>query len=207
MGLLGFGIKSILKLIIPLAIVGGLLFYFGQGLQNASLEKFDLTGIKDVNPESFTVAGNVYIKNPSDLSIPIESIDYVIYLKETGEEIGAGTLPQFTLEKNNVNKIPFNQQVTWIPTAKLAAELITKDKVLIEVKGKLRINIPTVREYAIPFSQETDIKAYIQQFVTSPIKQPLPITDQPIPVLPAEDKTTDENPEKPLTVIPLPVLN
>jgi len=194
MGLLKFSLRWSLKLVLPIIIIAGILFYYGQGLQNASLERFELTGIDGITTESFTLVGNLFVKNPSDLSIPVESIGYEIFLKDTGEKIGSGNLPEFTLEKSKVSKIPFNQEIEWVPSIKLAADLLTKDKVLITVKGKARINLPKVKEYVIPFSAETDIKEYVGQFVSSPLSldEDLPliensddslISDEPLGIL------------------------
>ena len=194
MGLMKFGIKSLFKIIVPLVVVAGALFYFGQGLQDASLEDFELTGIDEITKESFTIIGNLFVKNPSELSVPIDSIDYDVFLKKTGEKIGSGNLPSFTLEKEKVSQIEFNQEIKWIPTAQLAADLLTEDEVYIEVKGKLKINLPKVKEYSIPFSHEVDIKDYIKQFVGLPINDELPINEG----LPGDMPSDIPNKESPI---------
>ena len=62
MGLLSIG----LRIIIPLAVAGGLLFFYMQGLKDVSLEIFDLTRISNINTESFTLHGNFYVKNTDE---------------------------------------------------------------------------------------------------------------------------------------------
>jgi LEA14-like dessication related protein len=206
MDILRFGGKWTFRILIPIILVAGALFYFGQGLQDASLDRFDVTGIDDITTESFTILGNLFVKNPSEISVPIDIIEYDIFLKETGEKIGSGTLPTFTLEKSTTNKIAFNQKMRWIPTAQLAVNLLTKEKVIIEIKGKLRINVPKVKEYSIPFSQETDIQEYVGQFVPNPIEQPLPIGGAPsVPIEDQPDDSPSNDPYIPDT--PLSILN
>ncbi len=176
----GFLFKWGLRLVLPTLIVAGVLLYFGWGLQNASLEEFRLNGIKDITTDSFTFDGTLFVKNPSDISIPVKSVKYVVIVKETGEVIGEGDVGEFTLEKQVVSKIPFTQEIKWVPTAELALDLITKDEVYVIVRGNLTLDIRKVEEYQIPFEAEQDIRSFVEQFVPLDITEDLPFENIPL---------------------------
>ncbi len=152
--------KWILTLILPIVIASGVLFIYGYGLKDVSLEKLEFTRIGDITSDSFTIYGNLYLKNPSDLKVPIESVDYDIILKEKNQIISSGSIPTFDLEANKVTKVPFNHKVKWIPTTQLLLEFATKEKVYLIVNGTAKVNLPEVKKYGIPFKQEVDIKEY-----------------------------------------------
>lgn len=175
-------LKWVLAIIIPIILIVGILFYFSYGLKDASLEKFEITEIKDVTSNSFILTGNLHVKNPSDISVPIDSVDYDIILKETGEVISSGKINSFILERNAVTKIPFNQKVEWVPTTKFALDIITKEQVFIIVKGNIKINLPQVKEHAIPFSKEIDIKEQIKQFMNNKNQEPLKSEESNVPL-------------------------
>lgn len=160
---MGF-VKKWLIILVVLGAVAGALFYLGKDLKNASLEDFELNNIKDISTDSFVVDGKFSVSNPSQLSVPVKSIEYDIVLKKTDEVISSGSIPGFNLNKEEVTDIPFSQEIKWVPSAKLALDLLTEDEVYATVKGKIRINLPKVQEYELPFSKDFDIKDYVNQF-------------------------------------------
>ena len=169
MGVAGFIGKWIFRIVAPIILIGAIVFFFANGLQDASLERFVLTGIEDIDTNSFTFTGELAVKNPSEVSIPIQSITYDVFLEETNEQIGSGTIPTFTLVKDDVTDIRFAQELEWIPTAQLAAELATKEEVFIRVDGVVVIDLPKVDEHEITFSATQDIKEYIAGFADLPV--------------------------------------
>jgi LEA14-like dessication related protein len=171
---MGLLIKLILGLLVLGAAGGAGAYYYANGLNKIGLDTFDLRGINDVNAQSFAFDGDFYVKNPSKTPVPVQSITYDVILKETGETISSGTLPAFVLSPSDTTKLPFREDVSWVPTASLAATLATKSKVYVTVKGIIHLNLPEVRDYAIPFSEEADIKPFITQFVpvdTAPVTE------------------------------------
>lgn len=163
---MGLITKTFLFIVLTIVVAASVLIYFGNGVQNASLQDFELNSLNSINSNSFTITGSFSIDNPSKLSIPIESIHYDVVLEETEETISTGEIPSFVLEKQSITRIPFEQEVNWVPTANLAVELLTKDKVYATVEGKIKIDLPKIEQYEIPFSRKIDIKEYTDQFVT-----------------------------------------
>ncbi len=157
--------------ILPLIIIGGILFFLGKDLQKVSLEKFEITGIEKITTDSFTLNGNLYLKNPSKLSIPIKTIEYTVILKEKQQTLSSGTLAGFTLEKNMITKAPFSEQIKLLPTSTLAIELITKDKVFITIKGKIIVDLPEINKYEIPFETEIDMKEVLKEQINKKSQQ------------------------------------
>jgi len=171
--------KAVIYIIFA-AVIGGGLFYFLGGLRQVSLEEFELTGITDLDANSFTFSGNLFLKNPSSVSVPIKSITYDIILKENNEVISSGTIPPVLIQYKTITKVPIEQEVKWVPTAQLFVELLKKEKVYVIVKGKIRLDVPKLEEYEIPFEKEMDINDYIRQFV-----------GKTLPTSPLQDKTND----------------
>ncbi len=161
---------------ITVAVVVGVILYLGQGLEHASLEKFEISGLSSVNADSFTVNGNIYVNNPSQLPVPIKSIDYDVVMKDTGEVISSGTLAQFVLEPKTTTRIPFNQEINWIPAANTVMQLAAKDKVYATIRGRIKIDIREIDKYDILFSQDVDLKQYVRQFAEdSSVPHDLPV--------------------------------
>jgi LEA14-like dessication related protein len=185
--LMGFISRWLIKGLILVVIVAvGL--YFLQGLKEVSLEEFEITGIDQITTESFTIIGNLNVNNPSDVKVPISSIEYLVVLEDTKEEIGSGDIGKFILESETVSKIEFNQKVNWVPTATVASKLVLEDEVWINVVGEIVIDIVKLRDYPLPFSKRVDIKEYVEQFA-----------NDAAPKLPNEDLPS-ENIELPVSV-------
>ncbi|MBI4144598.1 LEA type 2 family protein [Candidatus Woesearchaeota archaeon] len=195
---MNFLVRWMAGLLIPVIVLGAAGYYFIKDLDRASLERFELDGISGVTTNSFTFSGNLVVKNPSKAPIPIQTITYDVILQETGETISSGTLPSFLLSPGS-NTIPFEQRVNWVPTATLAAQLVTEDHVYAVVQGRIRIDLPQIDQYEIPFKKTVDIKQYILPFA----KAPLPLetlSDEVDTVTPASDKGI--LPDVPLDVLP-----
>lgn len=153
-------------MIIAIIVAGG--YFFLNGIQSIAVEKFELNKINKIDTDSFTLNGNIFVKNPSNSQIPIQKIEYEVYLKETNEKIGDGRIEGFVLEPNKVTIIPFDQVIRWSPSISIIEQLLTKDKVMVEVKGKLRVNIDSIKNQEIPFASETDIKEYFENKIRDP---------------------------------------
>lgn len=173
MGLISIG----LKIGIPIVLAAGILFFYAQGLKDVSLERFDIEGITNINSNSFTILGNFYIKNPSQISVPIQSVTYDVILKENNEKLSSGTIAGVLLEKEKTTTLPFQQEVQWIPTTQLALQLATQNHVYATIKGTIYIQ-PQEKIYELPFEQEVDIKAYIMQFAQEQVPVTIPETPE-----------------------------
>lgn len=158
--------KWLIGIVLIIAVIGGA-YFFLNGIQNATVEKFELTTISDMNRESFTLNGNLFIKNPSRSPIPIEKIDYEVYLKDTNQKIGEGRINGFILESAKTTTVPFDEEIRWAPTASVIEQLLTKEKVIVQVKGKIRVGTESFSEQ-VPFSSEIDMKEYIKNKIRSP---------------------------------------
>lgn len=180
--LLGGLVNKLVSTAIVLALVAGVIYFLAQGLNQASVERFELTGIKDITTDSFTLSGNLYARNPSKLPIPIRDITYDVVLKDTRERIASGSVPAFVLGAATTTRIPFDQTIRWVPTAELAVRLATQEHVYAIVTGKVHIDLPEIGKYDVPFKAEVDIKEYVLRFATGalPVESPLP----PAPIAP-----------------------
>lgn len=178
------------KLVIWILAILGILFllligtvlagvYFLKDIDKVKVEKFEVTEIKSFSQDSVKVNGNIYLNNPSRLSIPVKSITFKIYLNETGKEISSGKLPPFKIESNKLNKIPFQYDIKFDETIDLIPKLLLKDKVPALVKINLTIDYPILRNNPIPFELEIDIKQYLMDYAKDkiPFLDSLPITD------------------------------
>lgn len=173
-------IKAAIGIIIT-AIIAFAAYSAFQHLKGISIERFDVNGITDVTANSFTLSGKMYIKNTGRISVPIETVNYDIMLKDSGQRIGTGTIPTFRIDAEKTTEVPFEQEIKWVPTAELAKQYLAKEHIYLTIKGEVRINLPQLKEYGIPFSQDVDIKDYINQFISEQIQQPI---DSPLSAVP-----------------------
>lgn len=159
------GIKLFFKLFLIFLVFVVAIIYLGQGLDKASLEKFELTGVSNINSESFTILGELHVHNPSNLSVPIDSITYDVYLKDSGSKLGDGTIEKFILAKSSTTLIPFSHNVKWSDLIGFLTDVLNENDAIVVVRGALHIDIPKVKEYAIPFAQEMDLKDHISPYL------------------------------------------
>jgi len=153
---------SIIIFLIVLITIAAIMYYLGKDLQNATLEKFELSGVEDITLDTITLNGNLYVNNPSRLSVPIKEITYEIILEKDNATLSSGVIPGFVLEKNTITKIPFNQKLKYAPTASFALQMATQQHVYANINGKIFIDLPKT-QYEIPFSYKIDIKEAIKQ--------------------------------------------
>lgn len=148
---------------IIIAIIAAVLAILGWGLTNVSMEETRITGIDSISTDSFTLSGELVMNNPALISVNVESADYDLVLRSNGEVIGEGTIDGWTLEPGT-SETSFTHQTNWRPTAGMAAELLTKDQVYVDMKGNATVS-KFGFSYTLPFEEEFDIKAYVNQFV------------------------------------------
>jgi LEA14-like dessication related protein len=154
--------KLFLRIVVPLLVIGSIFFYFAQGIDKVSVEGFAFTGLSNVSLKGFTMDGTLNINNPSRLPVPVQSVTYDIILNETAEKISSGTLPAFVLAPGSSN-VPFHEHIAWAPTASLALQLAFEDHIYATVKGHVRVAIPLLNQYDIPFQKQIDLKDYLRQ--------------------------------------------
>lgn len=156
-------VSSVWKFALVLALLLGVLAFLGQGLTDASLEEFYITGLQEVSAESFTFTGELAINNPSLLPIPLQDVSYALY-HEQGARFSNGTISSFVL-RPGVSSTQLTEQVEWVPSAQLAADLLLEEEVWVTINGSARINLPLIREITIPFEDRFDVREYVTQFV------------------------------------------
>jgi hypothetical protein len=153
--------KIVMSLLISMLLGGGLLFYFAQGIEKVSLEKFELTGLRSIDSDSFTLTGNIYMDNPSRMTIPVHSVKYELILNDTGEVISEGRLAGFRL-KSGDTEVPFEQEIIWVPSGKLILEMILKEHVYANVRGVIAIEVPFLEPQELRFSKDIDLKEHLR---------------------------------------------
>ena len=163
-------------IVFVLLSTAGILYALRHDITDASLDHFEITDIKDITTESFVLEASLFVNNPSDISIPIKKVEYTISLKDTGEEIGSGTIDPFTLEKNTITEIPFEQKINWVPTTQLLAQWATQEHVYMIVNGTVTLDVQALEGYELPFNEQVDIKEYTDQFIEEFISVPV-VTD------------------------------
>lgn len=156
-------ILGIIFLLLIGTVIAGV--YFLKDIDKVKVDKFEVTGIKSLSKESVKVNGNIYLNNPSRLSIPIKEINFKIYLNETGREISSGKIPTIKVESKKINKIPFQYDIKFGQMISIIPKLLLKDKVPATVKINVTIDYPIIRNNPIPFEFEIDIKEYLQNYV------------------------------------------
>ncbi|MBT3407829.1 LEA type 2 family protein [Candidatus Woesearchaeota archaeon] len=147
-------------------IIIGIIIYYGNGLQNASIDKFEINTLND-SSNNMIIETKIHINNPSKLSLNIKSLKYNISLKENNQVIGNSDIPEFTISKNNISKLRFETVINWMPSQEFMIENKDKEEILIVINGKTKINLFDLTEYEIPFSKEMDIKDSIDSKIKS----------------------------------------
>lgn len=115
--------KFILYILLGLLLLGSILFFLGYGIQNTEVISIIPIDIQAVTTDSITVTLEKTINNPSRLSVPIQLIQFTLYLDS--ERIGNGLIQPFILSTGettvqvtqrfsveDVSGIPLNQQFT-----------------------------------------------------------------------------------------------
>lgn len=163
--------SSFLLVFVALLVVG----YFIKDIRYISLEDMKVVSMENVTFSSFDLIGYFLIKNPSQLNIPVKDITYDISLKDTGEILSTGYIPSFILKNQSLTNIPFSNNVKWVPAAHLLLQFVDEEQVFVVINGNIRVDIPKVEEYKIPFRKEYDIKPYVNKLIEehSPIGNPL----------------------------------
>ena len=176
------------KFVIGLALLLGVLAFLGQGLTDASLESFSVTGLEEVSSEYFVFGGELVLDNPSLLPIPLGRVSYDLY-HEGGERFSSGSLSAFVL-RPGTSSTSFSERVEWVPTTGLAADLLLADEVWVTINGSARINLPLLRAVDIPFEDRFDVREYVTQFVDAPVDV---VDDVPVDVVSDSSDTGSES--------------
>ncbi len=148
--------------LVLIVIVLSVIFLLGKNLTKVSLVGFDVDDIGNFTEEGFTAQGKLLLKNPSRISVPVDSVTYNIAIKQTSEVLSSGIIPSFVLEKNTITTVPFEQKIAWDIGLKKAFSLSRQDKVEILIQGVININIPGEISYEIPFEKTVDVKEQVK---------------------------------------------
>lgn len=139
----------------------GALVYLVFGLNEVSFEDFEVKSIKEISSGSITITADLLLHNPSGISVPVREVRYTIYNTKTKAEVSTGIIPAFELARKTTSRIPFEQQIKFLPTASLASAMVTDEKVYVVVKGEVFLDISGARKKAIPFEKKIEIKQYV----------------------------------------------
>ena len=146
--------KWILGIVAVLLIIGGILFY---PINNISVERIEITDIRDVSLKGFTLEGNLYVNNPSIFAIPVENINYQLALVKTGDVLFSGTLPSFVLQSSTITTVPFDMKIQLRSTVNLALLMLTQKEVNATLSGTAQVDILGFKD-VYPFESEMDLK-------------------------------------------------
>ncbi len=153
--------KSMFTIVIIIALVAG--FFVVKDVQDINVEDFSVTSIKDVTSEGFTVTGTIKVSNPSMISFPIADLPFTVTLHETGELIGSGVIPAFTLQSKDTTTANFEQNIEWKAATSTLLQVLLDDQVFIDTEGVFSVNIPVISGVEIKFSDSVDIKEQMAQ--------------------------------------------
>ena len=150
----------ILLLLIPLLII----LVLGWGIQDVTVERFTITGLRAISTESFTLTAELVLENPSRIPVQVREVTYDVIVESTDEIISSGSADPFTLHPG-LSETHLENEVFWRPTPALLGDLLLEDEVIIRVEGTARVGYPLL-SVDIPFSAETDAKAYLREQAT-----------------------------------------
>ena len=89
-----------ITLIVGVAILGIAVFYL-KDVRDISIKKFEVNSIK--SDMQYTIQGEITVDNPSKITIPVESVTYDIFLKETEDFPQKVIVPEKETEKFKKN--------------------------------------------------------------------------------------------------------
>ena len=153
--------KLLVWLVLPLALLAGVLFYLGQGVTDVSVQSFEIDGLQQVRADSFTFRGVLAVRNPSVLPVPVESVRYDVSLNETGRLLANGSVEPFTLEPG-VTRSSFSQRVRWVPGASRVDGLLRRGA-WVRVNGTVFIDLPVIGSHEAPFETYVSIRQFLSQ--------------------------------------------
>jgi hypothetical protein len=136
-----------------------------ERLTSVRIVGLDLSDVRDITTKSFDIDGVIYLDNPSGVDAKVKNVDYDIVLASSEDVLASGSVPSFTLAKKSTTNTTFTQEVAWSPTADLALELISKDHVLVILRGTVTLEYFIIGEVNIDFEKKKDIKPYVSSYV------------------------------------------
>ncbi|MBS3080467.1 LEA type 2 family protein [Candidatus Pacearchaeota archaeon] len=157
-----------ITLIVGVAILGIAVFYL-KDVRDISIKKFEVNSIK--SDMQYTIQGEITVDNPSKITIPVESVTYDIFLKETEEKISSGEIPSFELKKQQTSIVPFYQEIEWNPNIETAKNLLLEEKTYVIIKGEIKIK--KIISITIPFEKEIDLRQYLVDYLNQNIDNEL----------------------------------
>ena len=174
-------LRYVISAIIIMIIISGAVYYFTNNIKEIAIESFEITNVEKINSQSITLEGYLYVNNPSRIDIPIKAITYDVILQQNNNDknnnnnqdnkISSGKIPVALLKAKSVTKIPFKQEIPWEISGNLIRELLTQEKVLLQVRGTITINKKQLENYEIPFETKKDIKEPLKKFASEKINE------------------------------------
>lgn len=163
--------NAIVKIAAIISLIGGAgtaAFYL-NGIQDVSAKNVRFERFSGITVDGFDIELSADVINPSRITIPIQSIDYEVYLQDGGSLLSRGSLRGVKLVPG-MTHLQTKPHVTWTGGASTLAQLLLKDKVLADVRISVQI-LP-----AIPVAQFThtiDIKPALEQMQEEILENPV----------------------------------
>ena len=148
--------------VVIILLLGGLLWYLSQGIEDVSLERVSLEGISEITTESLTIQGSLYLHNPSNLPVPVDNITYDVLIGDAQEKIGTGVIQGFLLAPQTTTQTMLDQEIFYESTTRAAINLLRGDADTITVQGTIYVDLE-VHTQKISFEEQTSIQEQLTQ--------------------------------------------
>jgi hypothetical protein len=83
-------------------------------------------------------------------------------LHDSDTVISSGEIKDITIDGEQTTAIPFDQELRMLSTSEFASRFATQEHVYADIVGEIRIDVPGLSNYGIPFKKTIDLKAYLQ---------------------------------------------
>jgi LEA14-like dessication related protein len=140
-----------------------LAFAMFVALPDVSVDRVRITGIENVGQGSFTLMGEITIRNDGRFAVDISGVPYTVTLRETGDVLAQGELAAFTLPAHAQTTVPFTASISYKGSATAIAALLLKERVDADLAGTANVALPGGLSYGVPFTQAIDLKAQLRQ--------------------------------------------
>jgi hypothetical protein len=168
MGLIGKALLIISIIIVGILGYSGLYAY---SLSKVKVIDVSINSLENVNPNGFTLGGDISVYNGGTLKADVSKIIYSVVLDKTGDQIASGLIEGRKIASKETANFSFSNRINWTPAADLALDIITGGNSNATLKGSAYVADLGFVELKAPFEKKIDLEAYIRQFVNSKIAE------------------------------------
>jgi len=159
-------LKAVLVLVFALVLCVGLYL----GLYAYSASKVEVRDIRvgslgNITLGGFELLGDVELYNGGVIPVSVERIDYTLTLEEDGTELARGVIYGGDIPAKGSVDYAFSTHVSWMPSAQLAASLLSGEGTYARLQGTARLKRVWFIDVSVPFEYRIDLGAYLKQFV------------------------------------------